>query len=226
MKKSEHEMAQIQAAGSYDAVLFDLLTAVLDSWSLWNAVAGDASTGMRWRQEYLELTYGQGTYVPYESLVARAASNVGLPEERASDLAARWTDLTPWPEAAAVVKAIARDRPVGVVTNCSELLGRQAAARVPVDFATVVTAERAGAYKPRPETYRLALAELDVPAPRVLFVAGSKFDLPGASGVGMHVWWHNRVGMTAEADAPAPVGQGTSLSPLLELLGIAGAPGE
>ena len=41
----------------YDAVLFDLLTALLDSWSLWNDVAGDADAGRRWRAEYLRITY-------------------------------------------------------------------------------------------------------------------------------------------------------------------------
>jgi hypothetical protein len=42
----------------YDAVLFDLLTALLDSWTLWNSVAGDGAVGARWRGEYLRLTYG------------------------------------------------------------------------------------------------------------------------------------------------------------------------
>jgi len=28
----------------YDAVLFDLLTTLLDSWTLWNAVAGSADS--------------------------------------------------------------------------------------------------------------------------------------------------------------------------------------
>lgn len=89
---------------------------------------------------------------------------------------------------------------------------------MPVDFATVVTAERAGAYKPRPAPYLLALRELGLPPERVLFVAGSAFDLPGAAGVGMDVWWHDRAGMTAQADAPRPIGRGTSLTPLLALL--------
>jgi 2-haloacid dehalogenase len=31
----------------YDVVLFDLLTALLDSWTLWNAVAGDEDSGRR-----------------------------------------------------------------------------------------------------------------------------------------------------------------------------------
>ncbi|MGT2425072.1 hypothetical protein [Amnibacterium kyonggiense] len=64
---------------AYDAVLFDLLTALLDSWTLWNAVAGGEVAGTRWRREYLRRTYGQGDYTPYELLVADAAEHVGLP---------------------------------------------------------------------------------------------------------------------------------------------------
>ncbi len=62
----------------YDAVLFDLLTALLDSWSLWNSVAGGAEIGQLWRAEYLRLGYRIGAYRPYEELVAEAAVAVGL----------------------------------------------------------------------------------------------------------------------------------------------------
>src|SRR5262249_24476207 len=44
------------------AVLFELLTALLDSWSLWDAVAGSQEAGRAWRAEYLRLTYGCGAY--------------------------------------------------------------------------------------------------------------------------------------------------------------------
>ncbi|WP_395708628.1 hypothetical protein [Reyranella sp.] len=37
----------------YDAVVFDLLTVLLDSWSLWNDVAGSAEAGLAWRRRYL-----------------------------------------------------------------------------------------------------------------------------------------------------------------------------
>ena len=36
----------------YRAVMFDLLTALLDSWSLWNRVAGSARVGLAWRRRY------------------------------------------------------------------------------------------------------------------------------------------------------------------------------
>ena len=64
------------SARAYDAVLFDLLTALLDSWKLWNSVAGSQTAGRRWRAEYLKLTYAAGGYRPYENLVAKAAHDV------------------------------------------------------------------------------------------------------------------------------------------------------
>jgi 2-haloacid dehalogenase len=81
----------------YDAVLFDLLTALLDSWSLWNAVAGDAGDGRRWRAEYLRITYATGAYRPYEDLVAEAAEAAGLDRRLATALEAHYDQLQPCP---------------------------------------------------------------------------------------------------------------------------------
>jgi len=85
-----------------------------------------------------------------------------------------------------------------------------------VPFDVVVTAERAGFYKPAPRPYQLALEELRVPADRALFVAGSPNDLPGASGVGMHVFWHNRLGLPLPGLSTGGLHVGTAdrLSPL------------
>ena len=71
-------------------------------------------------------------------------------------------------------------------------------------FAVVVSAERAGAYKPDPRPYQLALDELGLPAERVLFVAGSSHDVVGAVGMGMPVVWVNRLGL------PTPPGAETA----------------
>ncbi|HVH78740.1 MAG TPA: HAD family hydrolase, partial [Stellaceae bacterium] len=129
----------------YDAVLFDLLTALLDSWSLWNAVAGSDEAGLRWRRAYLARTYATGAYRPYETLVAEAAGEVGLDPRLADDLAARYAELQPWPGVAEELQQLkAAGIRLGVATNCSEALGRIAAARLSVAFDAVVTAERAG----------------------------------------------------------------------------------
>ncbi len=197
----------------YRAVLFDLLTALLDSWSLWNQVAGDPETGGRWRQEYLRLTYATGDYQPYEGLVAHAARTQGLDPALADHLTDRWEELEPWPEAPTVLAELTGAVKLGVVTNCSQKLGTRAAARLRVPFDVVVTAEQAGAYKPRPEPYRLALEQLGVAAEQTLFVAGSLYDIPGAGGVGMPVWWHNHTQID-RGELPAPLAEHDSLTPL------------
>jgi 2-haloalkanoic acid dehalogenase type II len=196
-------------------VLFDLLTALLDSWSLWNMVAGNAEVGRRWRAAYLRITYATGRYQPYEQLVADAARAVGLSPRHAGELASRYGEIRPWPEVAEVLGRL-HDAgvPFGVVTNCSEALGQLAASRVPAPFRVVVTAERAGWYKPDPAPYQLALAELGVAAGRCLFVAGSAYDLIGTARVGLPAWWHDRIGMTPPPDVPQPIAHHRTLTPL------------
>jgi len=199
----------------YDAVLFDLLTALLDSWTLWNSVAGSEEAGRRWRAEYLRITYRTGSYRPYEDLVAEAAQAVGLPPSLVAELDARYGELRPWPGVTQALQALVdRSVPLVSVTNCSERLGRIAAECVGVAFTALVTSERAGFYKPDPRPYRLGLQELGVDASRCLFIAGSSYDLQGTAKVGLATFWHDRIGMTAPADAPAPLAHETSLDSL------------
>lgn len=198
----------------YAAVLFDLLTGLIDSWSLWNRVAGSEEMGRRWRGEYLKLTYGCGEYQPYESLVRIAATRARLPESLATRLDDSWEDLEPWDDARGVLERLAKDYRLGVVTNCSQRLGHAAAKRLGVAFDVVVTAERAGYYKPHPEPYRLALRELELLPGAVLFVAGSAFDLVGTARVGLDAYWHNRVGLRRPAEVPAPLREARTLKEL------------
>jgi|SRR5579872_5133540 len=203
----------------YDAVIFDLLTALLDSWSLWNAVAGGEEAGMRWRRAYLARTYATGVYRPYETLVAEAAVETRLDPRLADDLAARYVELRPWPGVTGELqKLAAAGTKLGVATNCSEILGRLAAAQIGVAFDTIVTAERTGFYKPDPAPYRLALSTLRLPPGRCLFVAGSAYDLVGASSVGFDIWWHDRIGMAKPPEAPEPLRHTSDLAGLADFV--------
>lgn len=195
----------------YRAVLFDLLTGLLDSWTVWNRVAGSEAAGREWRAKYLELTYGCGAYRPYETLVAEAAVATGLTQRNAAALHQYWNEIAPWPEAPAILATLKKTHRLGVVTNCSERLGRAAADKLGVPFDVIVTAERAGFYKPDPAPYRLALSELHLEPAQVLFVAGSGFDLIGTGRVGLDTYWHNRVGLQRPAAAPAPLHESRSL---------------
>jgi 2-haloacid dehalogenase len=202
---------------SYDAVVFDLLTALIDSWTLWNQAAGSAEDGLRWRCEYLALTYAAGPYRPYADIVRQAATQADIKPFSVEALFASWGDLPPWPETRKVLTTLAERVPLGVVTNCSVTLGAAAVACTGIRFAAIVTAESAGFYKPRPEPYRAALRLLGTAPARTLFVAGSAADVPGAAGVGMPVFWHNRMGLHP-VDAARPDFVAASLEPLLSLV--------
>lgn len=204
-------------AKRYEAVLFDLLTALLDSWTVWNRVAGSEEAGRRWRADYLQLTYGCGGYEPYEALVAQAAERTGMPAGAAQNLEAQWRTLPPWDDAPAMLGALAKTHRLGVVTNCSERLGRAAADLLNVSMDVIITAESAGFYKPNPLPYERALEALHLPPGRVLFVAGSGFDLIGTGRVGLDTYWHNRVGLKRPPGAPQPQVESRSLAGVVSL---------
>lgn len=186
------------------AVLFDLLTALLDSWTVWNRAAGSEAAGRAWRAEYLRRTYGCGAYQPYERLVQEAATAVGLPAAAPAALEACWDELPAWDGARELLSALRPHCRLAVVTNCSARLGRRAADLLGVDWDVVVTSEEAGFYKPDPRPYALALSQLRVEPSQAAFVAGSGYDMFGTSKVGLRTYWHNRIGLTLPGGAPRP----------------------
>ena len=180
----------------FRAIIFDLLTALLDSWTLWGDIAGDEELGAQWRRRSLELIYASGEYRPYREILVEVAG-----EEFAAELLRRWDELEPWPEAPAVLRDLATDHRLALITNTSEDLAQRAAAKLGVEVDRLVSAESVGYYKPRPEPYRAGM-QAGQPA---LFVAGSPGDVPGAEAVGLPVVWHNRVGASAAGGAPLAV---------------------
>ncbi|MDH3066625.1 HAD-IA family hydrolase [Achromobacter insolitus] len=186
------------------AVLFDLLTALLDSWTVWNRAAGSEAAGRAWRAEYLRRTYGCGAYQPYERLVQEAATAVGLPAAAPAALEACWDELPAWDGARELLSALRPHCRLAVVTNCSARLGRRAADLLGVDWDVVVTSEEAGFYKPDPRPYALALSQLRVEPSQAAFVAGSGYDMFGTSKAGLRTYWHNRIGLTLPEGAPRP----------------------
>jgi 2-haloacid dehalogenase len=199
----------------YDAVGFDLLTALLDTLPLWRSAAGDDDIGTRWHAANQRLLRGR-PYRPFDELVHESAAEVGLGPAHATTLLSRWGEALPWPDTSRSLIALG-DTPRFLVTNCSRKLGERAAKRAG-EFAFVMTAEEAGAYKPDPRPYRAALDRLALEPGRVLFVAGSAHDVGGASRVGMDVYWANRLGAPAPTDAAALV-TAPDLGGLLTLVG-------
>ncbi len=161
----------------------------------------------------LRIVTAAGTYFPYADAVSQAAAEAGLAPDSADALLARWGELRPWEEVPRVLGALAGRR-LAVLTNCSQALAETAAAACGARFELVMSAERAGIYKTDPRAYRAMLEALGLPAQRVLFVAGSAHDVPGASAVGMRVYWANRLRLPAPPTDQLLINAGdTSLLP-------------
>ncbi len=198
----------------YAAVGFDLLTALLDSWSLFADVAGGRDVGMRWHAAAQSLLRGK-PYRPFEDVILDAAGVVAIERAKAEELLRRWGECALWPDVPGTLAHL-HGYTRFIVTNCSERLGALAAARAGT-FDLVMTAERAGAYKPDPRPYRAALDALTLHRKHVLFVAGSAHDVGGASRSGMDVYWANRGRVPPPADAKA-LREEEDLRGLIELL--------
>ena len=163
-------------------VLFDLLMAVMDSLTVWTDAAGGRRRGLEWRDAVTARIMASGSYAPYESLVAEAAAAVGLPTGAAGRLVARWAEMVPWPDAAAISGL---SIPYAFVTNCSGWLAGAAARRSGLEPRFVLSAEEAGRYKPHPTVYREACRRLGTDPAATMFVAGSPYDAAGAQAAGL-----------------------------------------
>jgi 2-haloacid dehalogenase len=165
-----------------DAVLFDLLMAVMNSLAIWSEAAGDERAGLAWRDAVTRRITASPAYVPYEEQVVAATADAGLPREAASELFARWPEIEPWPDSAALARLAL---PYAFVTNCSQTLARVAADRARLAPRFVLSAEEAGWYKPDHRIYQEACRRLPSPPASTLFVAGSAYDADGARAAGL-----------------------------------------
>jgi 2-haloacid dehalogenase len=163
-------------------VLFDLLSAVMNSREIWTGAANDTPAGQEWRDAVTRRLIAAPAYVPYEAEVVAATAEVGLPSSAATELFAQWHEMEPWPDSAALSRLTL---PYAFVTNCSRALAEVAARRSQLSPEFVLSAEEAGWYKPDPRIYREACTRLGSLPESTLFVAGSGYDAEGAGAAGL-----------------------------------------
>ncbi|HEX2884615.1 MAG TPA: HAD-IA family hydrolase [Candidatus Limnocylindria bacterium] len=165
-----------------EAVLFDLLMAVMDSPAVWALAAGDAERGMAWRDAVTARMVRSGRYRPYEELVASEARALHLPPSSVDRLWSAWRVMDPRPDADAIGRLAL---PYAFVTNCSTILAAEAARRSGLDPSFVLSAEEAGVFKPSPGIYLMACSGIRSAPERTLFVAGAAYDAAGARAAGL-----------------------------------------
>jgi 2-haloacid dehalogenase len=138
-------------------------------------------------------------------------------------------DWPAFPDSAAALAYLRRHYRLVIVSNVDRASFRHSNDRLGVTFDAVVTAEDAGAYKPAPNHFQLALerlAEMGVAKDRVLHVAQSLYhDHVPAKRLGLRTMWVNRRGDRGQGGgatpaAPAPVtpdGEVPTLAALVDL---------
>jgi 2-haloacid dehalogenase len=187
------------------AVVFDVMGTMFDLSSLeqrFAAVGAPPLASQAWFARLLHhatsLTLA-GEFRPFPEIAATTLrstlARLQLDPERAGEVLAGLGQLEPHPETRTAMERLAAE---GIrmitLTNGSEENTRTLLKRAGLDgyIERFLTTQEAGAYKPHPAPYRLALDALDLPADRATLIAAHAWDVVGARAVGMDAVWVSR----------------------------------
>jgi 2-haloacid dehalogenase len=200
-----------------DAITFDCYGTLID-WE--GAVAAyladllqrvsrptDAARRLQARWEEIQWQAIQGPYRRYrtilrESLAAtleEAEVPFGVEDlDRFADSMGHWP---PFADTVAAIQHLQRHVRVVLVTNTDADIARATESALGLHFDDIVTAEAAGAYKPDPRPFALALERLGLPVGRVWHAGfGFRYDIVPARALGLFSVWVNRQRQEGPAD--------------------------
>ena len=149
----------------------------------------------------------------------------GLSEETLVNLNLAWHRLDAWPDVPAGLKRLKRKYRIAPCSNGNISLMVDLARRNDLPWDTVLGAEVAGDFKPKPKVYLASAAALDLPPGECMMVAAHSNDLKAAADLGLrtaHVARPNEYGPnTGEAKPKVPVDVAVgSLEELATKLGV------
>lgn len=147
----------------------------------------------------LEAKEESGPYASYTEVLRRVtaglAARFGIRLEggERDALVRAIGDWEPFPDTVDALRRLRSRYQLAVISNVDDALFALTARRLETPFDRVVTAESVRAYKPSPEIFRRALAEIAQPKERVLHVAQSIYhDIVPARASGLATVWVNR----------------------------------
>jgi 2-haloacid dehalogenase len=157
-----------------------------------------------------------GPYLPYREVLARSMRGVCAAyevEPLPSEVEAFAGSIANWPafpDSRAALARLAMRFKLAVITNCDDDLFAASSAKLGDPFTWVVTAQRAGSYKPALHNFELAFEIMGVPRTQIVHVAQSLFhDHVPAAALGLRsVWIDRRHGRAGSGATPR-----TSASP-------------
>jgi 2-haloacid dehalogenase len=185
-----------------------------------------------WRSKQLEYTWLTSLMNPggagrddFAALTSRAldyalaALAIDLDENARTRLRDAYLTLSPFPDAAAALSALA-PRPRWILSNGTaamlEPLVRASGLGAHLDG--VLSVDAAGIFKPSPRVYQLAVDQLRLPAPRIGFVSSNCWDALGAKAFGFTTFWINRLRAPVDRHGAPPdriIGTLADLPPLV-----------
>ncbi len=189
-----------------------------------------AALSLAWRSKQLEYTWLRALMDRYEdfqrvtvSSLDWALEHLGLEAEDAGKraLVAEYRRLEAFPEVAAALDALARTRPLAILSNGHpEMLEAVVEHNKLRNFfrGGVLSVHAAKTYKPHPSVYRLAEDRLGVMRSLVGFVSSNGWDAAGARAFGFQVFWVNRGGAPVERLGVRPDATVRNLDELVTLL--------
>jgi 2-haloacid dehalogenase len=159
-----------------------------------------------------EATTEAGAFLPYREVLRRSARFVcarfGVRPRRAEveEFAVSVADWPAFPDSRAALARLARHFELGVITNCDDDLFAASSAKLGNPFTWVVTAQRAGSYKPALHNFDVAFEVIGRPRDAIVHVAQSLYhDHAPAAKLGLRSVWINRRAGVPGAGATPPV---------------------
>ena len=220
-----------------EALVFDAYGTLFDVQSVASTAEAlfpkrGAALAQIWRGKQLEYSWLQSLMQtaarPREDFAAVTAHALDYAAEAlglALSAAARhrlldaYLDLSPFPDAEPTLSRLA-PRPRLILSNGTRamLAPLAAATGLARHLDAILSVDDAGAYKPSPRVYQLAVDELKRPPARIGFVSSNGWDAIGAKAFGFAVFWINRNKLPLDRHGPRPDRIVGSLSELPGLL--------
>ena len=176
---------------------------------------------------YTWLRTAADQYAGFEVVAAQAldaaAATLGIAlgaADRDAHVAA-FSQMELWPD---VVERLGefeqRGMRLAFLSNLPEAMLRANMRRTGIEhfFQAVLSTDRARAFKPAPQAYRLGIEAFDLKKGEIAFAAFAAWDAAGASWFGYPTVWVNRLGQQAESFGAPPTVVGHDLAALNELL--------
>jgi len=128
---------------------------------------------------------------------------VSLPEAQRRRLLDAYLDLTPFPDAAPALAALA-PLPRLILSNGTRAMLEPLAmsSGLAPHLLAILSVDEAGIYKPSPRVYQLAVDRLRLAPERIGFVSSNAWDVVGAKAFGFTALWVNRGGAPRERHGP------------------------